>query len=243
MRRSNDFQGLDQQPGVSSRGPTVPILFGRATLLAPADPHMGYSPRHHGVTVRATAIASAQPARSVGAAYLDSEPDAPGALPFAIRASQWLQMTDACTLNINSVNRRHIDDASHGHVGFVVSADAISTETSVGLQVDSQEAAADFVAMMISNAAEINESRQGYLLIVGDSTYSPADHVIGFGFVKDIVQTESDEFQVTKHTSYIAPENAAAIPITPIPDPIAAHVIAGGFALGQHALLAPALVR
>jgi hypothetical protein len=62
MRRTNDFDGLDQAPGVSSSGPAMPLLFGRGALLNAADPAAGYSPRHHGISVRATAIASGRPA-------------------------------------------------------------------------------------------------------------------------------------------------------------------------------------
>ena len=61
MRRSNDFLGLDDSANlnsVSSVGPAIPFLFGRGTLMAAADPSAGYSPRHHGMTVRATAIAT-----------------------------------------------------------------------------------------------------------------------------------------------------------------------------------------
>ena len=36
MRRSNDFQSLDSQAGVSSHGPSVPLLFGRGSLILPA---------------------------------------------------------------------------------------------------------------------------------------------------------------------------------------------------------------
>ena len=38
LRRSNDSEGLDQLPGVSSSGPTLPFLFGLGTPLGAADP-------------------------------------------------------------------------------------------------------------------------------------------------------------------------------------------------------------
>ena len=34
MRRTNNLNGLDQEPGISSGGPTLPILFGRGSLMA-----------------------------------------------------------------------------------------------------------------------------------------------------------------------------------------------------------------
>jgi hypothetical protein len=65
LRRTNDFDGLDEIEGVSSRGPAVPLLFGRGAAIS-ADPDATYSPRVHGITVRATAIAQALPALTAG---------------------------------------------------------------------------------------------------------------------------------------------------------------------------------
>ncbi len=86
LRRTNDFLGLDRQAGVSDAGPPLPLLFGRGGLVPARDPGAGYSLRHHGFTVRATAIAELRPAMSVGVL---SAPDIPGAAPFAIRAERW----------------------------------------------------------------------------------------------------------------------------------------------------------
>lgn len=58
LRRTNDFQGLDNQEDVSSSGPPIPLLFGRGSLVSFLDPAEGYSPRHHGMTARATSIAA-----------------------------------------------------------------------------------------------------------------------------------------------------------------------------------------
>jgi hypothetical protein len=65
LRRTNDFDGLDELAGVSSRGPALPLLFGRGAAIG-SDPDAEYSPRIHGLTVRATAIAQAYPALTVG---------------------------------------------------------------------------------------------------------------------------------------------------------------------------------
>ena len=69
MRRTNDFDGLDSIAGESTSGPTIPYLFGRGSLLAFRDPAVTYSPRHHGMTVRATGIADARPVVTVGKDY------------------------------------------------------------------------------------------------------------------------------------------------------------------------------
>lgn len=85
LRRTNDFQGLDSVSGVSSRGGPIPYLFGLGSLLRPADPTTQFSPRHHGITVRATAIAEARPALSVGIGTSEFD----GVVPVAIAYLQW----------------------------------------------------------------------------------------------------------------------------------------------------------
>jgi len=95
MRRTNNFQGLDAIPGVSSSGPALPFLFGRGTVMSvnQAGPFGGYNPRVHGLTVRATAIADARPALAVGTSLalggLAQERRALGVLPFVIWNQIW----------------------------------------------------------------------------------------------------------------------------------------------------------
>ncbi len=66
MRRTNDFIGLDNIDGVSSAGPPLSLMFGNGGLVPGGDPRRGYSYRHHGITIRATAIAQARPVLTVG---------------------------------------------------------------------------------------------------------------------------------------------------------------------------------
>jgi hypothetical protein len=101
MRRTNNFQGLDNVSGVSSLGPALPFLFARGSLItASQDPTQNpnnYNPRRDGLTVRATAIANATPAKTVGPAYPpDLFPNAPasfagiqGVAPFALSLAYW----------------------------------------------------------------------------------------------------------------------------------------------------------
>jgi hypothetical protein len=223
-----------------ANGPSVPYLFARGSLI-------NRQLITDGITVRATSIASVQPARSIGTTYRgSSDPevlDSPGMISIAIRASQWMNMSGILTLNINAADRSQVDDSSLGNVGFVSEPNAVSTATSVGSQPSPQVATAGFVSSLVSGAAEINGSRRGYLLIVGDATIPPGGHVIGFGFIDGIVQTAPDEFQVTKSTKYVAFENATAVPTEALPTNVAEEVIAAGVALGGHALLVPALER
>jgi len=65
LRRTHNPQGLDAIPGVSNTGGGVPILFGLGPLTLP-NTGAAYDVRRDGVTVRATAIAQAQPALQVG---------------------------------------------------------------------------------------------------------------------------------------------------------------------------------
>lgn len=106
LRRTNNVQGLDNEAGVSSSGPTIPFLFGRGSMIH-AQPGAAYSPRQDGITVRATAISTAAPV-STGAATtatpVAAAVGAPvqlaafssggnnniaGAAPFAINLSAW----------------------------------------------------------------------------------------------------------------------------------------------------------
>jgi putative Flp pilus-assembly TadE/G-like protein len=82
MRRSTELRDFENQtePNIASSGPSIPMLFGRATMIAGDDPSGAYSIRRDGVTVRATSIAEVRPALHIGAA----QGGMPGAMPFAL---------------------------------------------------------------------------------------------------------------------------------------------------------------
>lgn len=88
LRRTPDLQGLDDDPGVSSRGPALPFLFGLGSAIQPNDPAAVYQPRVDGITVRATAIADGRRVVAVGQrqAALGVEL---GLLPFTIAVADW----------------------------------------------------------------------------------------------------------------------------------------------------------
>lgn len=84
MRRSNE----EPVAGSRSSGPSIPYLFGRGSLIGAGSD----TSRTDGITVRATAIANAQPALRVG--YLDPSATpvdgrAYGVVPFALRLTLW----------------------------------------------------------------------------------------------------------------------------------------------------------
>lgn len=86
LRRSNDFEGLDNIGGISQAGPTLPYLFGRGSLIQKL-PQETYSPREHGITLRATAIAHARRAKGVGRSAPTE--DIPGAMAIALYRPIW----------------------------------------------------------------------------------------------------------------------------------------------------------
>lgn len=93
LRRSNE----PPVDGVSSPGPTLPFLFGRGSMIQPGT--SGYNPRRDGITVRATAVARAVPAKSVGPVQFDAvqprETDVEGLTPFALSRTFWATMGTA----------------------------------------------------------------------------------------------------------------------------------------------------
>ncbi len=160
MRRTNDFAGLDRQPGVSSAGPSLPLLFGRATFLAPADPGAGYSVRHHGFTVRRTSIAEARPAVHVGPSITDLPGQ--GVVPLTLTRGTW--------------------DALAPQMGTSVPVD--------GVQAGIVEAAPTSIGMAVNPVAGTVAAGEGFLPIldaVATSSQPGAatiQRVIGFGWAR-----------------------------------------------------------
>lgn len=64
LRRTTGDNPLDEVDQISSRGATLPFLFGLGTSIHAAGP--GYNPRRDGLTLRAVSIASGRPALRIG---------------------------------------------------------------------------------------------------------------------------------------------------------------------------------
>jgi len=84
----------DPTQGVSSSGEALPLLFSRASAIQ-KDPNTAtnpreYSPREQGLTIRATAIADARPARRVGTS--DASPQGLGATTFSLSKTCWTSL-------------------------------------------------------------------------------------------------------------------------------------------------------
>ena len=80
LRRTTGTNALDQQPGVSTRGPTLPYLFSRGSLMAAGM-------RARGVTVRSTSIAAGRPATLAGIPR--PALGLVGTAPFAMEFDHW----------------------------------------------------------------------------------------------------------------------------------------------------------
>lgn len=124
MRRSNDFEGLDSQANISSHGSAVPYLFGRGAFLPAADPSAGYSPRHHGMTIRGTAIAEMTPALSIGVPVSVGSAQISGSLGIAVERTEftsWDGVTPIPAANSFQSTARVIGDSVSASTSSVVS--------------------------------------------------------------------------------------------------------------------------
>jgi len=99
MRRTANPAGLDGEPGISSCGPTLPFLWGRGSLMARSGTGSQLSAAS-GITIRATAIAGPQPAKTVGPVYTSTGGTLTAVAqlaPFAIRSDLWTSLATAGT--------------------------------------------------------------------------------------------------------------------------------------------------
>jgi len=254
LRRTNDFQGLDHLNGVSSGGPAVPILFGRASLLAPADPSSGYSPRHHGVTVRATAIAQAQRAKAIGRSHATN--NMAGALPFVFYRPSWESDlgTGVVSVEVNAAGELLIGTAV---VGYVTHDEGLGAMTSLGdVRVPTETAISSPAAFVSDLLENLPASARGYVAIVPDAggATSIPNRVIGFGLLvgiaADTADTTASRFVIKREIEQIAPENASGVMTTGLETLFSDEADDPHFAelWQQHnefdgPLLAPSLVR
>lgn len=228
LRRVNDFQaqaGLDSQPGVSSHGPQLPLLFGRESMISGSDPSTGYSTRYHGLTARAVAIADSRAVVSVGKPDTSPSLSLPGRVPFAIFRSRWSDLTllpiDQTDTNSPSPNNP-VTITLHGdgtlniggtRVGYFTSTDP-SSLTSIG-QLTSP-LATDPTPTQLMNVL----SDPGYVPIIEDPDSGTVldGRIIGFGFLTvDRASITSTAFLVRKRTRTIAPVNATTVLMQPFP--------------------------
>ncbi len=128
MRRSNELREFADQaePDVASSGPSLPLVFGRGTMIHGDDPASPYSVRRDGLTVRATAIAQVRPALQVG--LPQAAASAPGVTPFAL--------IDTFVQTLNAAGVQATLNPANGLLCRGVNCNGVTPATSAGRFVD-----------------------------------------------------------------------------------------------------------
>ena len=240
MRRTNNLNGLDQEPGISSSGPTLPIPFGRGSMMARSGEPGQFSVLS-GVTVRATAIASGAPTRTVG------RPDAANSLPGSLSAtgslsgsttgsqlyyvvfnlSQWQSLSAASTSVFTiSSSGSILSSGGTATYGYVADGTAVDT-TDISPAFPGGRPYIGPTAMVGDQANQIsvptpsvltNELLQelapsgiAYIPIVDDNPSSPLfDRVIGFGLVTGVQASGNGIAFTVGSVGAIAAQNVSA---------------------------------
>ncbi len=203
MRRTNNASGLDQESGVSSGGPTLPVLFGRGSLMARSGTGSQLSVTS-GITVRATAIAaagdgiqfggtsySAGRAKTAGRPFQQINQDnpaetvnIPGITPFALSQTNWQNGQTSFTLAL---------DGSITLGGQIIQPALveIGQQIAAGKSVTPQDAA--WLAQYVS-ANGTNPANYTGPTLLALSQYVPVvdtnNTIIGFGYVQSWTWTE-----------------------------------------------------
>jgi putative Flp pilus-assembly TadE/G-like protein len=237
MRRTNSHDPLASAAGESSTGPALPYLFGRGSTIY-KDPNASYSPRQDGITVRATAIADAKPAMSVGNPVPpdsnNSFNGAWGAVPMAIQRSFW---ADGTTFPLNSPvaltanNGQLVANTSSGPVPV----GQFTQQTCVGQPLEGTPP---------SPVWTDSPDKVAHYLPIYDAM-DGTNYVIGFG----VVDVQLSPLSITKKPGMVASENASAVLMAMPPSDTAAQAVSvsqllpSDTSLKALLLFAPALVH
>ncbi|MDJ0521174.1 MAG: hypothetical protein QNJ90_03785 [Planctomycetota bacterium] len=221
LRRTDNPDGLDAVPGVSSRGRPLPWLFARGGTLAPAA-------RARGIAMRATAIAAARPALAVGAPDDCRSPTRAGAAPFALTVAAWNARSagDAITLEEDE------------------DGDLLQAATVVGRAIACPTLRAVGEVAVTTGAPPSGPLATGSVFYV--PIYDPglASRIVGFGQVS-IVSHEDDELVVRVLPGGVASTNASAVMVdglVGLDSGVVDALLSAGRGLSEG-LRAPALVR
>ncbi len=214
MRRSHDPLGLDNVPGVSSSGPSQPLLFSAGTFVR-AEEGAAYDPRRDGLTVRATAIAEARPALAAGFqgpdSTLDGVPDwrgvfvhrgATGTVGLALSVSGWTALAAGPqALDVDGTGQITLGGSPVGRFFAVAPGDAAS----VGGIVPGPVAPSGSEVLLSPIPA--------FAVIFSDDGGLPPGTIVGFGPVYasyeplDLTALALERSPVSR----VAPGNASAV--------------------------------
>jgi hypothetical protein len=211
LRRTRNAQGLDQSPGVSTSGPTLPFLFGLASFMS-AGSSSSYDPSFDGISVRATAIAAAGPivdadgvaivsvGQVMSAGLEDPSPTAPalprmGSGPFVLSRAFFASSSNPMSITFDPVS------------GLLTVSSGPFSATPVG-----RFAAVTSVGQIIptpsSPPAQDGPVRTVYLSVY--DVVGARAVCVGFGCAKIALHTQSNSIECTRIDPFIAPQNASA---------------------------------
>lgn len=231
LRRSmkpEPFQGqagVDNLPGVSSAGPTLPLVLGLGSPLQAQIDSPGI--RFTGVTVRATAIADARPVRGVGLPDILSEPPRLGVAPFGLARAAWRD-----SLVVDVPGSGTVDSSGVVAVGSTAIGRFLLPVTSIG----------ELVYARFPKGGQV--TIDGYAPLYED--FLGTERVVGFARV-EMTGTAPGSVQIIRRPGQVAVENATvtllpAFPLLPEPE-LALLFQVNRDIQKEGALLAPALVR
>jgi hypothetical protein len=248
MRRTSTRDQNARSEGISSSGPPLPFLFARGSLMSPTNAVNDYQPRVHGLTVRATSIADAQRAKSVGVPQNNDDQDLHviGGLPLAVYHATVDNTAIPSTVSVQ-VTTDGILLSGMSTLGIVLSNIEDWSPSSVG-QVGVAVSVADpnaFVTQMLSAVPLRDEIRNAYLPVIFNpdvpAASGMANRLVGFWFVE--VAGAGADLTFTRAANQVAFENATATLIKPVNDPSIISALFAQHEVLPEPLLAPALVQ
>jgi hypothetical protein len=186
MRRTDGSNALDQQLGIASHGPSMPLFFGLGSLLHKPDDQSGRDIRRDGINVRATAIAVARPAlrASLPPRSLDGTPifdegtiqNIPmmGLYSISISEHAWTETFRTGAYH----DLRALDVSTNGDLSYQneIVGHFVAPATSVGQAIET------VAPVGISQA-----QRTGYVAIhapIAQPSGGSVDRVVGYGFAE-----------------------------------------------------------
>lgn len=235
MRRTTTGSNvLDAQTGVSSSGPSLPLLFGMGSLMH-QDPSSAWDPRRDGLNVRSTAIAVGRPAlrasmpprRADGTVIYDEGAFGTNAMlglyPIAISQAEWCNTILAGTWN-------------HPQFSFDVQSDGRLLRDTTGVLTGRFVAPATSVGLPLTPTGQTpidtNVQSRGYIAIyapIATPSGGFVDRVIGYGFAQ--VNLASNGTVLNLKPGYLASTSDVTVWVGP--NGVSAHLDASAPALSK----------
>ncbi len=240
MRRTplwNVSDSVDNTQGVSTSGPPLPFLWGRGSLLARSGTSNNDLSVSSGVTVRATAIAGPQPAKSVGPAYVNTGGTlavSPQLAPFGLRSDIWANLVAS-----GGTASATIDPLAAGSGAVVLDSQFRQKLTAIGQPLATST---DETALSAGT-----QSTAAYVPIYADYG-SQQETIVGYVYYTNwSFQSGNLTLGPADTTLRIGSQNVSAAMVMPLPTALtpadATALFQANTALSsQHPLYAPALV-